>query len=184
MGFFKKDKIPQAAPKSSGPLKPPTSTPTLILDDRGGGSEAPTRPMDEGTSSGAKTRWIGEHEGGGDPSIEPVVGWLVVIEGPGKGAFRPLADGFSKIGRGPDQHVTLDFGDNKISNDKHFEIGYDDKQRTFVVIRGESRNPVRLNDKMLASEADLHHGDKLEVGDTTLMFVPFCAPEFFGWPEE
>ena len=46
------------------------------------------------------------------------VGWLVVVDGPGRGAAFTIFDGVTQIGRGPSQAVRLDFGDNSISRGK------------------------------------------------------------------
>src|SRR5262245_22353919 len=43
---------------------------------------------------------------------DPVVGWLVVVGGPGLGAFRPIYEGNNAIGRGSAQRIPIDFGDN------------------------------------------------------------------------
>nr|MCU0826741.1 hypothetical protein [Tabrizicola sp.] len=52
-------------------------------------------------------------------------GWLVIKEGPGRGAAFPLARGVSQIGRGLDQTVALDFGDMAISRQNHAAVAYD-----------------------------------------------------------
>ena len=52
-------------------------------------------------------------------------GWLVVKDGPGKGASYALTQGVSQIGRGADQTVSLDYGDMAISRQNHAAIAYD-----------------------------------------------------------
>ena len=42
------------------------------------------------------------------------VGWLVVTDGPGRGAAFTLFNGVAQIGRGEGQTIRLDFGDNSI----------------------------------------------------------------------
>ncbi|MEO0017489.1 MAG: hypothetical protein RLZZ522_772 [Verrucomicrobiota bacterium] len=45
----------------------------------------------------------------------PVVGWLVVVEGPGRGKSVTLGYGMNAIGREPGNRVVLPFGDMQIS---------------------------------------------------------------------
>jgi hypothetical protein len=112
---------------------------------------------------------------------EPVrfpVGWLVVIEGPGRGHAFPLRPGVSQIGRGEEQTVPLDFGDTAISREHHALVAYDDEERRFYVGHGGKANLVRLNGKPLLSTEPMQHGDVLRLGETTLMLAALCGPEF------
>jgi len=47
--------------------------------------------------------------------IMNAVGWIIVVDGPGRGACFPLLSGMSQIGRDDDQQIQLDFGDSAIS---------------------------------------------------------------------
>lgn len=109
---------------------------------------------------------------------QPVVGWLVVKEGPGRGCAVGISYGLNKIGREPGQAVSLSFGDNKISRSHHAAIEYDPKLRAFYLSKGE--NLVYLNGDRVGSgqEQALNSGDLIELGDTTLQFVAFCGPDF------
>lgn len=48
---------------------------------------------------------------------DPVVGFFVVVGGPGLGSHRPIFEGNNTIGRSPDNRVALDFGDDTISSE-------------------------------------------------------------------
>jgi hypothetical protein len=52
-------------------------------------------------------------------SKEPVVGWLVITSGPGRGQSLQLGYGMNSIGRNEAQRVSLDFGDEEISRENH-----------------------------------------------------------------
>ena len=65
-------------------------------------SAAPTEKM-----GNAKTQLIR----GAGVEAEPVAGWVVVVKGPGRGAFRPVYVGMNSVGRDPSQRVSLSFGD-------------------------------------------------------------------------
>jgi pSer/pThr/pTyr-binding forkhead associated (FHA) protein len=86
--------------------------------------------------------------------------------------------GVSRVGRGPDQRIILDFGDAEISRDRAAEIAYDPKTRRFVLIRGTSTNLIYHNDTAVYQPTDLSDGDLIQIGNTTLRFVPLCGPSF------
>ncbi len=108
------------------------------------------------------------------------VGWVVVVSEMGRGASFPLFDGVAKVGRGSDQSVCLNFGDNSISRDNHISIAYDSEQNKFFVGQSGKSNLVRLNGKPLLSTEELHSKDLIRLGETTLRFIAFCS-EDFGW---
>lgn len=138
-----------------------------------------------------KTRLLGfeHHDGGNDPFAAPAansttsetqfpVGWLVVIDGPGRGMSFALPSGVSSIGRGEDQAVRLDFGDTSISRSGHAMLAYDREQKKFFLGHGGKRNIVRLNDKPVLSTEELSGNDLVRIGETVLRFVAFCGPDF------
>ena len=106
------------------------------------------------------------------------VGWLVVIKGPGRGSAFTLFDGVAQIGRGAEQTIRLDFGDNSISRENHAAIAYDAEQRTFYLGHGGKANLVRLNDRPVLSTESLQSDDLIRIGETTLRFVALCGAEF------
>src|SRR4051794_30837341 len=55
----------------------------------------------------------------GGPADDPVVGWLVVVDGPGKGRSIEIGIGANALGRDPTQKLRVDFGDQHISREKH-----------------------------------------------------------------
>lgn len=156
------------------------------------GAAAGPEPMVR-RSGRVKTRLLGiDHSNG---SLEEIgarsaakglrfpVGWIVVVDGPGRGHSFPLEPGVSQIGRGEDQTVSLDFGDSAISRHGHAMIAFDDEQRTFFLGHGGKSNLVRLNGKPVLSTEALRHGDRIRIGETTLMLVALCGPDF-TWTDE
>ncbi len=110
---------------------------------------------------------------------DPVVGWLVVLDGPGKGNFRPIFKGSNTIGRAGNQRVPIDFGDDAISGEKQAFLTYDERKRSYQLVPNLERpNLVYHNDAALTSNVDLKPHDKVMMGRTTLLFVPLCGPEF------
>mgnify|MGYP000853869571 CR=1 FL=1 len=105
-------------------------------------------------------------------------GWLVVKDGPGKGAAFALTQGISQIGRGVDQTVALDFGDMAISRQNHAAIAYDPSSHRFHIGHGGKSNLVRLNGKPLLSTETVGDGDEVQIGETTLLLKVLCTPAF------
>ena len=113
-------------------------------------------------------------------SEDPVVGWLVIIDGPGKGRSFELGYGANSIGRDKGQKVVLDFGDPHISREKHAMVVHDPKSMHFFLQPGEARNLTYLGDVVVLNPIQLIGREVITMGGTKLMFVPFCGPEF-GW---
>ena len=143
-----------------------------------------------------KTRLIGFEKSDGDvvdlfndaPKAAPTkrakfpVGWIVVAEGPGRGECFTLMAGMSQIGRGEDQAIQLDFGDNSISRTNHAAIVFDPESKEFLLGHGGKSNIVRLNNKPLISNEALKSGDVIRIGETVLRFVALCD-QTFNWSE-
>ncbi len=114
---------------------------------------------------------------------DPVVGWLVVVGGPGLGAYRPVYEGNNALGRGKDQRIPIDFGDATISSEEQAYIRYDSMDRSFLFVPNLSKtNIVAINDKKPTGAVKLELMDVITMGRTQLAFVPFCGEEF-DWSE-
>ena len=111
------------------------------------------------------------------------VGWIVLIDGPGRGYCFTLHSGVSQIGRGEDQAVRLDFGDTSISRNNHAAVAYDEEQGKFFLGHGGKSNMVRLNGMPVLSTEEMANGDEIRIGETTLKFIALCG-ESFSWASE
>lgn len=109
--------------------------------------------------------------------IDPVVGWLVCIEGADKGKDYRIKSERNFIGRASSMDIAIT-SDNGISRENHAIISYNPKNQCFRVIPGEGHGLVYLNEEEVFSPIELHHGDIIELGQTKLMFVPFCGGGF------
>ena len=159
--------------------------------------EALTAPVTPRRAGRVRTRLIGfEHSDGGIEDIaEPrsvvttraaetfPVGWLVVVSGEGRGHYFPLQGGVSQIGRGPDQAISLDFGDMAISREGHASIAYDVETNAFYLGHGGKQNIVRLNNRPVLGTETLKHGDLIRIGETTLRLAALCG-DGFSWSGE
>lgn len=114
---------------------------------------------------------------------DPVVAWLVVIGGPGLGAFRPVFEGNNTIGRSSRQRVPIDFGDETISSEEQAYIRYDSVDRRFLLVPNLAKtNIVAVNDTKPTTAVELNAMDVITMGHTQLVFVPFCGQDF-DWAE-
>lgn len=182
--------VPQPAPEEPQAAAPQTPDAAPI--------DVPAPSMGRGASRAGrvKTRLLGfspAQAAGADPfarSSEAAapgytqfpVGWLAIVQGPGRGAAFTLFSGVTVIGRGEDQTVRLDFGDNSISRDNHAAIAFDPEQKAFFIGHGGKANLVRRNGRPVLSTEELSAGDVIRIGETTLRFVPLCGADF-GWDQ-
>lgn len=109
--------------------------------------------------------------------FDPVVGWLVCIDGPEKGRDYRLRAGRNNIGRDPRMNVCIE-ADNTISNENHAAVAYSIKNHTFSLVPGEGRNLVYLNDADVLAPVLLAAFNVIELGKTKLLFVPLCGDGF------
>lgn len=110
---------------------------------------------------------------------QPVVGWLVCIEGTNYGHSFYLYAGKNFIGRASDMDICLK-GDGSVSRTKHAIITYEPKERKFFAQPGESHELFYVNDNVVLTSVELKDRDEISVGKTKLVFVPFCNSKY-GW---
>lgn len=111
---------------------------------------------------------------------DPTVGWLVVMEGPGRGRSLELGIGANSIGREKNQKICLRFGDQEVHRERHALVIFDPKSRRFYVQSGEVRNLTYVDDELVLNPVEIKGGEMIVVGRTRMKFVPFCGPDF-GW---
>ena len=188
---------PSRAQPASGQVPPPTrdgpspardyvpadnAATKIYRPNRPSSSVAAPLPQ-EPAASGSAMSQAGRPKSGmpvsGDFTIaDPVVGWLAVVEGPGRGASLNIGYGNNRIGRAPTENVSLDFGDDEISRENHATITFDGRHRRFYLLPGQGRNLVYVNDQPVMTPLELNGGEEILLGQTKLRFVPFCSKSF------
>jgi len=177
----------QGAPAPGGGVGDSETT-----DPAGAGASAGTALSDDGSpatqivgarkrSSAAKSEEKGASPGSGDrgePMDDPVVGWIVIVEGPGQGASLTLGYGMNSIGRAPSERICLDFGDSQVSRTNHAAVTYDPRGKKYFVAHGGGKNLTYLGDEPVLMPVELKGGEEIMIGDTKLRFVPFCGADF------
>jgi hypothetical protein len=114
--------------------------------------------------------------------IDPVVGWLVSVEGPDKGRDYRIRTERNFIGRKDNNDIVIK-GDDSISREKHAIISFNPRKRSFRLAPGDSRGLIYHNDEEVLTPLELQAYDVLEIGKTKLMFIPLCG-EKFSWDSQ
>ena len=112
---------------------------------------------------------------------DPVVGWLVCVNGASLGSDYRLSAKTNLIGRGSDMDVRIK-GDDTITSDTHTKIDYDILNNKFYLIPANNRNTIYCNGAPVYAALQLNAYDSLRFGETELRFVPFCN-DLFRWPD-
>lgn len=118
---------------------------------------------------------------GGSLGIEPVVGWLVCVEGEMLGKAFELKNGKNFIGRSQNMDIVLE-GDPNVSRERHAIVTYEPRGRVFIAQPGESRELFYMNEQVVLMNMEMHNRDILSIGRTKLMFVPLCGSDF-AWDD-
>ncbi len=139
-----------------------------------------TRPLSKSPpADDSKTLGVFHKKIGVESGLEPVVGWLVAIKGPAKGWDYRITPERNFIGRSEAMDVSIP-NDETISRENHAVISYNPKNLSFRLFPGESKRLVFLNAEEVITPEVLKPYDAIELGETTLLFVPFCG-EHFQW---
>lgn len=104
---------------------------------------------------------------------EPVVGWLVCIDGPDKGKDYRIVAKNNSIGRSDSMDICIK-GDKTISRENQARVAYDEKHNEYYLVPAESVNNVYIDDQPIFIPTKLNAKDVIEMGETKLMFIPLC----------
>ena len=107
--------------------------------------------------------------------IEPVVGWLVCVNGEEKGRDYRLIRGRNRIGRDSDMDVTIR-KDQKVTREEHCSVVYDEKSNLTFLVPGNG-TLTYYKGEMLRQPQQLCSGDAVEIGETKFIFISFCEGE-------
>lgn len=113
--------------------------------------------------------------------IDPVVGWLVCIQGADRGRDYRIRSERNLIGRAPSMDICIN-GDDAISRTAHAVISFEPRRQTFRLSPGEGRGLIYLDDAVVDGPTELKPYAKIELGETTLLFIPLCG-ERFSWTD-
>ncbi|MBR1693168.1 MAG: FHA domain-containing protein [Lachnospiraceae bacterium] len=112
---------------------------------------------------------------------QSVTGWLVCMTGSEKGKDFRLHSGKNFVGRSTSMDVIL-IDDKTISRDKHCSVVYDPKGNNYYA-SAENGNIMYVNGRLTDSPTAIQEGDIISIGETKLLFIPFCK-EGRSWENE
>ncbi|MCD7750130.1 MAG: FHA domain-containing protein [Lachnospiraceae bacterium] len=150
----------------------------------GGASFVKTEPpFPGGSNANSHSPFQPTMIGGGlgvEGGSEPVVGWLVCIDGPVRGNDYRLHAGYNYIGREiGDVRIS---GDQQISRQNHAMIAFDESENIYYVGPSAGRNLIKVNNKTVLNAVQLNNYDVISIGTTKLIFVALCG-DHFSWKE-
>lgn len=169
---------PECGQSASGVINPTIGVGT-------GGGIGATVGVDNGGNispvvEGYEPTVIGGDNFSSEMMAEPVVGWLVCVEGPMKGTDYRIHGGYNYIGREEgDIHI---HGDNQISRQNHAMIAYDSGDHRYYFGPSGGRNLIKVNGKTILNAVEVNNYDILTIGTSKMMFVGLCGPHF-DWNE-
>ncbi len=171
----------QKTPEEDGPTRPINAAPTAAVPTAAPKSDLSSEIKGlqnvsaASVTDDAKTISYSQAKIG----LEPVVGWLVAIDGEHMGEDFRLTSGRNFIGRSTSMNVALT-KDKSVSRDKHAIVLYEPKSHIFIVQPGESRELCYLNGNVVLAAQEMKRNDVLMVGDSKLMLFP-CCDATFNW---
>ena len=112
-----------------------------------------------------------------DPMADPPSGWLVAVDGPGKGHVLTIGIGMNGIGRG-NVRVPILFKDDFISRGKSAAIAFDSVNRQFYLLPGDGKTLAYLNSKPVVESQEIKTGATFTLGKTTFRFIALCDSTF------
>ena len=153
----------------------PSPGPAGRGETRAENAQPPRRPGVDGETVHVWKKRLG--------GMDPVVGWLVCVEGPDRGRDYRIHTERNSIGRAPTMDIAIT-GDPSISRDNQAWLSYNPRRHSFLLGPGDSRGIVYLNDDEVGSATELQPYDCIELGETKLLFVPFCGERFVWTADE
>lgn len=149
------------------------------------GDDSPTIPLDNAHEAQqgvdpaeAETRLINNPAEAGSTLADPPVAILLIVAGPGKGKLLTVGYGMNTLGRGPDQRIRIDFGDERISRSSHSALTYDGEGKRFYLQHGGGASLTYHNGTPVLEPLEISDGTRIRVGETELLFRALVGPDF------
>lgn len=115
-------------------------------------------------------------------TTDPIAGWLVCVSGVDKGKDFYITTEKTLIGRSGSSAYKIELSDDKISrNSAVAVIAYLQETRSCIISPVPGGNLlISVNNKIIQSPVTLNDNDKIQIGDTLLVFISFCN-QHFDW---
>ena len=109
--------------------------------------------------------------------IEPVVGWLICVEGEYKGESFSLKAGRNNIGRSLSMDIAL-AKEKSVSRERHAAVTFEPHQKKFYLQSGESSGLTYINDEILMTFKELENYDTVTLGESKFVFLALVGDRF------
>ena len=110
-----------------------------------------------------------------------ICGLLVCTKGLSIGREYKIRGGKNYIGSSSVMDIHI-LGDKKIGKKNHAVIAYDAKERTTLILPGESQGMIYWQGKAIYEPQPLVTGNEIELGESVFRFYAICDSSF-NWPE-
>ncbi len=112
-------------------------------------------------------------------AADPIVGWLVCIQGNRYGECFTISAGKNSIGRGAENRICI-AGDVQVSRLQHAYIIFEPRSRKFYLQPGNSSGLTYLNQQLVLTPELLKERDEIGLNESRFLFIPLCN-ESFSW---
>jgi hypothetical protein len=104
-----------------------------------------------------------------DKNSNPIVGYLICIEGMHKGKSFDVKEGRNFIGRSMAMDISLS-GNSKIQRERHAIVTFDPRSKTCFFQPEESRDILYINDEPVFGPSKINHEDIIFMADEKFIF--------------
>jgi len=120
---------------------------------------------------------------GNPTAISPITGWIVCTEGLSKGKdYRIMANKNNYLGSTAGMDIQIS-GDHGSAKRNHAVFVYDPQNRSTLLLPGDARGLVYLNDEVVYTPMELSPYDVVSIEKSKFLFIPLCG-EHFEWDEQ
>ncbi len=110
-------------------------------------------------------------------SVEPVVGWIICVEGECKGESFNIKSGRNNIGRSLTNDIAL-AKEKSVSRERHAAITFEPNKKKFYIQSGESSGLTYVNDELIMMFTELKDYDEITLGESKYIFLRLCGDRF------
>ncbi|MCR4717312.1 MAG: hypothetical protein K5656_09030 [Lachnospiraceae bacterium] len=115
-----------------------------------------------------------EEEQALDKNTNPVVGWLICIDGIHKGKSFDVKEGRNLVGRSMAMDVCLS-GNSKIQRERHAILTYDPRSKTCFFQLEDSRELVYINDSLVLGPMKVEHEDVISMANEQFIYIKLSS---------
>lgn len=110
-------------------------------------------------------------------AVEPVVGWIICVEGEYMGESFNLKSGRNNIGRSLAMDIAL-AKEKSVSRERHAAITFEPNHKKFYIQGGESSGLTYVNDELIMMFTELKDYDIITLGQSKFVFLRLCNDKF------